>query len=386
MLNHGLASQDRATLNGTMNHDLFYVGIAHNHAPLSVRERLHPFADAQDAILAQVMTLAPERMVLSTCERFEVYSFTNRLHVEAWIDRLAAWFSVPGDVLARYTRSLQGDAVARHLMRVSSGFESRLFGEAQIQGQVKAAYLRALETTSLGPILSCLGRAALHAGKRVRNETGIGSGVRSLGTIAVRFIEKTLADFSRANVLIVGTGQLAAEVAASCLFRNLRNVTIAGRDVARTRGLADRFEARAASLNDIQDLVAGADVVITCTSSPSFLVDVGIMSAVARRSRLMLDLSVPRNVEPAVGGMEGLRLVHLDELLIGEGGRRESISAAEAVVDEELGRFSRWRREREVVPAIAALFRREAVGVGSASEGRVERHRRILQLKSSVAA
>lgn len=370
-----------------MNHDLFYVGIAHNHAPLSVRERLHPFADAQDAILAQVMTLAPERMVLSTCERFEVYSYTSRLQVEAWIDRLAAWFSVPADVLGRYTRSLRGDDVARHLMRVSAGLESRLFGEGQIQGQVKAAYLRALETSSLGPILSCLGRAALHAGKRVRHETGIGSGVRSLGTIAIRFVEKSCEKGANVRIVIIGTGQLACEVAAACRFRNLSDVTMAGRDEGRTRSAAERFSARPVALDELPVLMRQSDVVIACTSSPSYLVDAGMFSVSGAPPSLILDLSVPRNVEPAVSRIPGVRLVHLDELLAGEGGRRQCLSVAELIITEEWTRFSRWRKERDAVPAIAALLRRELpCGDDLLPGSSRRRHERIMQLKASVAA
>lgn len=370
-----------------MTGHLMYIGFAHDHAPLSVRERLRPSDDAQAALLARSGDLAAERLLLSTCERFEFYAWVTTSDARRWIRRLADWFSLPEAVLRRHARVVGGDDVARHLMRVAGGLESRIIGEHQILGQLRHAYVRALGERAMGPMLCALGRAALHAGKRIRHETQLSAGVRSLGGLTARHLERGGRDIGTQRIAVIGSGRLASEVATSLANRGPAKLTIVARDVERAALLAEHFGASARGFSDLADVLSASDAAVVCTSAPSYVVDGSCIRETRTRPLHLVDLSVPRNVDPMVAGAPQVTLVHLDDIVAVETRARIELAACVEIIESELDRYLRWQRSRTVAPLIADMFRCEHVARGSDARHRNRRlHEQIMRLKAGVAA
>ena len=370
-----------------MNGELHYVGVTHRIAGPAALERFRVNAEERRTLLNRLAHLAEGRMVLHTCERFEVYTTLLRGGEGAVLSCLADSFGRPVGRLARSVCTLRGVPVARHMIRVAAGLESRIVGEPHVLGQVKEAYLAATESGALDPTLSALGRAAIHAGKRVRHETSINRGVRSIVTVAIDHLERVLGSCRGGTMLVVGTGSLATDVAAALAGRRVERVLVASRHADRARELAHRVGGTELGLDCLPACIDRADAVVACTSAASFVVDSSTIRPRRTRELTVIDLGVPRNVDPAVAGLPNVRLTCLDELVSGEipheAGKRE----AGVVVNEELERFLLWHRQRRAAGQIAALARRAAV-----SEDRNTRaakrmlHANIIRLKREMAA
>lgn len=352
-----------------MRSKLFYVGFTDKDAPLSIRQRLRTTVEDRRVMLARLEALASERMILSTCERFEVYALTTQANASAWAALLAEWFDASAEMLAQHVRLLQGSAVAEHMLRVAAGLESRILGEPHILGQVRDAFFeatRVVETSraegtirlrAAGPVLNALARSAIHTGKRIRNETSINANARSIVTVALGRIERVLGAISTRTALIVGTGRLARNIAAALAGRRIRRLIFASRNADRAVSLARKFRAVGLGFGRLAEGLAQSDFVITCTCSPPVILDRSTVGEVAGRKLCILDLGVPHNVHHSVGQLPGVQLSHLDELLSKETVRYVS-READRIVVEELARFTRWYRERALAPIIAERVRR----------------------------
>jgi len=397
-----------------MNRQLFYIGITHRTTPLCVRESLRPDGEKQRTMLSRLTNIADGRMVLSTCERFEVYASTPRTEAAEWIELLSQWFHLPIGVLARFARTLVGPATAEHLLRVAAGLESRIVGEAQILGQVRDAFLQATQARALDPDLSALGRAAIRTGKRVRHETLINSGARSIATLAVEHIARKLeldpfacsdpaslppyqggikggsgrssstapsfVSFNERTVLVLGSGKLAGVVAAELARRRTGSIIVVGRNVERAAAVAQDVHGVSLGMDQLTVALENSDALIACTSSPSHIVDSSTVGRGRAKPLCLVDLSVPRNIDSAVTQLGGVDLMHLDELVEEQSARIEGISAAGRIVEEELARYNAWHEHRGVAPLIAQLVRE---GRG---EDKQALHTRIVRLKTGVAA
>jgi len=365
-----------------VNAQLFYLGLTHHSAPLAIRENVRPDHEKQRTMLSRLANIAEGRMVLSTCERFEVYATTAHTGIADWVGLLSHWFHLPVGLLERHVRTNLGSAVARHLLRVAAGLESRILGEAQILGQVRDAFLQATQSRSLDADLSALGRAAIRTGKRVRTETSINSGARSIATIAVEHIARASEPLRDRAVLILGSGKLAAVVGAELALRRAGRIVVVGRNVDRAAALAQQFGGVSLGMDQLAVAVAETDAVIACTSSPFHLVDASTIGRNRVRPLCLVDLSVPRNIDPTVTQLSGVSLTDLEELPAGQSAREEGIAAAERIVQEELGRYNAWREERRVAPQIAQLIREARAG----DADKRALHERIVRLKAGVAA
>jgi glutamyl-tRNA reductase len=307
---------------------LVLVGISHRVAPVEVRERVA--FDAERA--AQVAAELAPAVCLSTCNRTELY-----LEVED----AAAARALLGELPGLY--ELSDDAAALHLFRVAGGLDSLVPGEGEILGQVRGAY----EAGTPGPLLDRAFRQALHAGKRVRHETAIAESPSSVASAAAALAQQVFGDLAGKRVLLIGAGKTAEQAAD-----NLRS---RGAELVVANRTADKADV---GLERIPDELPSVDIVVSATAAPEFVLrreDVG------RRSRplLVIDLAVPRDVEPSVGELEGCFLYDIDDL---EGvvaatldGRRSEAGRAEAIVAAEAQKFSEWRASLDVVPAIASL-------------------------------
>jgi glutamyl-tRNA reductase len=354
------------------------VGIEHQQAPLELLERVA----MGDADLSKALgTLGSwdnvqEAVVLSTCMRTEVYAVVDRFHEavdDVW-EMLALHAGMEGDDIQEHTTVRFDDDVAVHLFSVAAGLESAVLGESEVLGQVRRAWERARAERTSGPVLGELFRSAVQAGKRVRAETAISRGTTSFSHAAVELAEqRRTGGLSGAVVAVVGAGELGGGVVQALVGlpddRRPAGVVVVNRNRDRAQSLADAAppaaRARAAGFEHLPQEIAGADVVFTAVESISHVVSAGTLAAAGRRGGdgiLVMDLGVPRNVDPAAAGLGGVTLLDMDDLHSAvtraiDDRRAEAASAAE-IVSEELVRYRAASRARGAGPVIGALRNR----------------------------
>jgi glutamyl-tRNA reductase len=338
-----------------MNPQLFYMGITHRGAPLSIRERVRPDPEQQLVMLGRFEDLAAERMMLCTCERFEIYALTADTNVFAWVGRVASALPFQVNLLEKHAAFIHGRQVTRQLLRVAAGLESRIVGEPHILEQVREAYSRACESRSVGPVLSALAGAAIHAGERVRGETPLGRERCSVVTVAIGHTERELGSLRDRTVLVVGTGRLASDLVNELTVREPHLLVIAGRNLKRAKALAQKVSGEGVGMNRLAEAVGRSDVIITCSGSRTPVISRPMLPAVVGKDRWIVDLAVPRNVHPLVAELPGVRLVHMDELLALESDPGDGVVTAEGIVEEELQRFEQRPRERRSAPTIPSF-------------------------------
>lgn len=338
------------------------LGVNHLTAPLEVRERFALPASEVVTTLNRVLAAgAAGGVVISTCNRTEFYVVDPRETVPNTVWNLLTERLGDGRRADDYGYVRSDRDAVRHLYRVSAGLDSMVLGESQIQGQVRDAWEQS--RGQAGPVLHRLFQSALLVGARVRSETVLGAGNASAPSAAVAVASKIFGDLAGREALILGAGEVA-ELAASCLVgEGVRVSLVANRTYDRARVIADRMGARALTLDDAWTHFATADVVLCSTSAPHAVVTWDRVAAAVERRRgrplCILDLAVPRDVEPAVGQLENVFLYNLDDLQTvasqAAARRRDEIPAAERIVDEEVERFWGWFEGLGVVPAIKAF-------------------------------
>jgi glutamyl-tRNA reductase len=350
--------------------ELLLLGTSHKTAPLALRERVALTEAAADLFLRD-LAVHPEireAVVLSTCNRTELYVVAG--------DPVEAETTVLGMLARRAglrpTELLEGiyshrncDA-ARHLYRVTSGLESMIVGEAEVQGQVKRAYEAALAARTTGPLTNKLFRAALATGKRVRTETAIGAGGASVASVAVEAARTALGELASRHVLIIGAGETAELTARALAEQGVSTMFVANRRRDRAIALAQRFGGGTISFDALPAELERADIVVASTSSPHPIVGAQELALVTeargRRPLLLLDLAVPRDVDPDCAALPGVTLVDIDGLQAQvartHSERRMEARRAEGIVEEEIQTFAGWLGTLEVLPTIAALRER----------------------------
>jgi glutamyl-tRNA reductase len=338
--------------------ELVAVGLDHTTAPIELRERV-AFADADipaalEQLTGSTAALLEQAAILSTCSRVELYG-AARLGPRP--DQLASFLEhyhglEPGELSgALYVH--RGDQVAHHLAATAAGMHSLVPGEAQIQGQVRTALEHALAAGSAGPELRRLFESAIAAGRRVRSRTRLGRGVASLPHASVELARRRLATLDRSTVLLIGAGTIAELTAKHLAKHGVRELLVLGRDVARAERLAGRHGGRA--VVRLADALARADVVISATGAPGAVVHPDDLASRAASPLLLIDLAVPRDIDPAVARVPGVDLYTLDDLrAVVEQAlveRRAELPAARSVLRDEVARFTTWLRRREAVMA-----------------------------------
>ena len=356
--------------------NLALVGVSHHRAPLELRERVSVDADAA-AALARGLATDCEAVVLSTCNRTEIYlaSRGGASLEERAATALVGLARESGEELAPVLYRLADESAALHLFRVAAGLDSLIPGEGEILGQVRAAY----EAGSTGPLLDRLFRQALHAGRRARVETAIGESPASVPAAAAALAQQVFGDMAGRSVLLVGAGKMSESTARNLVSRGALIGAVANRTVEHGEQLAGRFGARAAGLGDLAAEVALADVVVSSTSARDFVLTRDELSDAVRSRRgrpiLFVDLAVPRDIDPALAAFDGSFVYDIDDLeAVVEAslaGRRAEASRAERIVAVEAGRFQDWQASLAVVPAIASL-RARAEEIRSAELAKAE--------------
>jgi len=353
------------------------IGLNHRTAPLELLERM-TVADGQLPKALHDLTTREhisEALVLSTCNRTEVYAVAERFH-GAYSDIrgfLADFSFLPPDEFADHLYVHYDTAAVSHLLSVTSGIDSAVLGESEIQGQVKVAWERAREEGTAGPALNLLLRHALEAGKRARTETAIARNIASVSQAAVAMAGERLGGVDGKTVLVLGAGDMGEGMAVALAGAGVGRVQVANRTPARAAELAARVGGEAVALVDVADHLRDADLLLTSTGSHVPLVtaaDVApIMAARPDRPLLVVDIAVPRDVDPEVAGVPGVTLLDMDDLrrfaAAGVAERRREVSAVEAILNDELERYLVATSAREVAPMIVAL-RQRAESVRSA--------------------
>jgi glutamyl-tRNA reductase len=348
------------------------VGVSHRTAPLAVREALaFPKEGLPEALLRlRAETGAPEAMILSTCNRVELYARQDDpTAVEAVAGFLCRYHGKELPELEPVLYRLADADAIRHAFRVAASLESMVIGEPQILGQVKEAYQAAEDAGTLGSGLNALRNRTMAAAKRVRTETGIGRNAVSVSYVAVELARKIFGELKDKNVLLVGAGKMS-ELAAKHLVRSGGRATVlGGRTFEKAAELAAALGGKAAPFESLRDELARTDIVISGTGAPGIVIheaDVETARA-ARRGRharplFLIDIAVPRDIDPAVRKLSGVFLYDLDDLkAVAEANLRERLkeaSAAEALVEKEVREFLDWQKAREAVPLLSELRRR----------------------------
>jgi glutamyl-tRNA reductase len=353
-----------------VNDSLLALGVSHKTAPVALRERL-ALPEGRAARILGDLTARPEiheAVAISTCNRTELYLVAGdpveaENHVLAELSRQAG--IRPTELLGRLY-SLRGADAVRHLFSVAAGLDSMIVGEAEVQGQVKRAYELALVEGATGPISNRLFRDALGAGKRVRTETALGRSRVSVSSVAVDLARDVLGDLETRRVLVVGAGENGEMTAKALADRGVRTVFVANRRYDRAIGLAQRFGGEAVRFDDLPAEIVNADIVVGCTSSPHLIMGADELALVTEqrggRPLLLIDIAVPRDIDPRVRELPGITLYDMDDLqrtVARNLDVQEAESArARTVIDEELQRFDRWLSTLDVVPTISALRER----------------------------
>ncbi|MEA2374352.1 MAG: glutamyl-tRNA reductase [Thermoleophilaceae bacterium] len=353
-----------------MSATLLALGVSHKTAPVALRERLALPEGRASGFLAELVAHDEirEAVTMSTCNRTELYMVVgDAVEAEsAALGALARQAGMRPTELLGHLYALRDAEAVSHLFGVAAGLDSMIVGEAEVQGQVKRAYELALVEGVTGPISNRLFRDALGAGKRARTETAISRSHVSISSVAVDLARATLGELSSRRVLIVGAGE-NGELTAQALHRNgAETVFVANRRYDRAIGLAQRFGGHAVRFDDLPAQLAVADIVVSCTSSPHQIVGRDELALLHEqrdgRSLLMIDIAVPRDIEPSVRDLPGITLYDMDDLqrevARNMSGREAEATRARSIVDEEAQRFAAWLGSLDVVPTIAALRER----------------------------
>jgi glutamyl-tRNA reductase len=348
--------------------ELLLLGASHKTAPLELRERLALPEGRATRVLEELTghDSIHEAVALFTCNRTELHLVAaDAVEAEnAALTILSRQAGIRPTELLGSIYSMRGTEAVRHLFAVAGGLDSMIVGEAEIQGQVKRAYELALKAGVTGPVSNRLFRDALATGKRVRAETEIGRSQVTVSSVAVSLAGEFLGgELASRRVLVIGAGENAELAARALRERGVDTVFIANRRYDRALGLAKRFGGEAVAFDDLPRQLERADIVVSSTGAPHQILGREELELVAERRPgrplVLIDLAVPRDIDPEVAGCPGVALYDMDDLqrtvAHNMGGREAEAGRARQLVDEEVASFERWLQSLDVVPTIAAL-------------------------------
>lgn len=352
------------------------ITVSHSTAPVEVRECLA--SQEWATLLATECEDIREWAIISTCHRFELFVVSDGAKLNDLCDQLQSLLAklisatdivvenaaAPGQMLW-FVR--QDDDAAEHLCRVAAGLDSLVLGEAQIQGQVIATYTTGLEDGTIGPLLSALFRTAIRVGKRARTETQISTHALSMSSVALSMAAREFPEFSQARVLVIGAGEMSRLALKALLQRQVANVTVANRTLARAEAVLMHPQWQARSLEEIQESLATYDIIFSATSARDFVVTREQLTkdyaygALAHK-QVLIDLAVPRDIDPSVRDLPGVMLVDVDDLRQGLDqsleNRRQALPAVYAIIEDEMVRWRVELRELSMRPFVVELRQR----------------------------
>jgi len=345
---------------------LLACGVNHHTAPVAIRERVAFPPEVLPRALVDVTGrgIAREAAILSTCNRTEIYCSTSE--PEEVVEWMSRFNSLEPREVKPYLYLLPGDQAVKHAFRVASGLDSMVLGETQILGQMKQAANRAQAAGTLGLMLNKLFQRTFSVAKEVRTATEIGANTVSMSAAAVTLAARIFPDLSEQAVLFVGAGEMIELTATHFAARKPRRLMVVNRTEERARELARRFGGEAAALTALPELLPDFDILVTSTASPLPIIGLGLVERAVKlrkhRPMFMVDLAVPRDIEPEVGALDDVFLYTVDDLgevvRSGQDARQAQVVQAEAIIDASVHEFMHWVDSRKAVPTLRALRER----------------------------
>jgi glutamyl-tRNA reductase len=373
------------------------LGINHNTAPLDLRGR---FAFAIDQIeptlraLRQSFSSHPEAAIISTCNRTEIYCAAENPQIDHTLDWLAHTGGVAPALLRSHTYTLEDSRVARHAFRVASGLDSMVLGEPQILGQMKSAVRAAEDAGALGTTLNQMFQRSFAVAKEVRTSTEIGAHSISMAAAAVRLAGQLFEDLGTVRVLFVGAGEMIELAATHFAAKNPKSIAIANRTLERGEKLATRFGGEVMRLADLPDRLHEFDAVVSCTASTLPIIGLGAVERALKKRRhrpmFMVDLAVPRDIEPEVKALEDIYLYTVDDLAsvvqTAQTNRQAAVAQAEVIIDAGVLSFMHWMVQRDPVSGVVPLIQQLNAQADAWRSAEVARARKRLAKGDDVDA
>lgn len=363
---------------------IIVVGLNYKTAPVEIREKLTFQPDELFEAMKQLKTKKSvlENVIVSTCNRTEIYAVVDQIHTGRYYIKafLADWFGLDKDEISPYLSILEQDGALEHLYRVASGLDSMILGETQILGQVRTSFLLAQENQTVGTIFNQLFKQVITLAKRSHSETDIGANAVSVSYAAVELAKKIFGDLRTKHVLILGAGKMGELAAKNLHGSGVGKVTVMNRTLQKAEELANRFDGTAKDLNELQCGLVEADILISSTGAKDLVITKEMMIHVEKmrkgRPLFMVDIAVPRDLDPKLAELESIFLYDIDDLQgIVEANLQERKVAAEQIelmIELEIVQFKQWVNTLGVVPVISAL-RQKALTVQAETMQSIER-------------
>lgn len=357
---------------------ILMVGLNYKTAPVEIRERLtFNETDLGEAMVKlQTKKSILENVILSTCNRTEIYAIVDQLHTGRYYIKefLSDWFGIDQTEFSPFLSYYEEDSAVEHLLRVSCGLTSMVLGETQILGQVRSAFLCAQEKSVTGTVFNQLFKQALTVAKRGQTETEIGANAVSVSYAAVELAKKIFGSLDSKNILILGAGKMGELAAENLQGSGHLKVTVINRTYSKAVALAEHFNGQAKAMEELQSALVEADILISSTSAKNFVISKEIVDAAVKMRKgkplFMVDIAVPRDIDPQIGEIENVFLYDIDDLEgIVEANLQERKKAAEKImimIEKEVVEFNQWLDTLGVVPVISAL-REKALTIQAAT-------------------
>lgn len=353
----------------TANAHIHCLGLNHRTADLNVREMVAFQEDSIKAALARSgcglenNQVCSEMVILSTCNRVELYAIRPDKDMEPLKSFLAELKDLAPEEFEESLYHFLDDAAVEHLFQVTSGLDSLVLGEPQILGQVMNAFELARGQDAAGPLLSRLFQSALHTGKRSRTETAISHNPASISSVAVHFANEIVTNLENAQIVIVGAGEMAELSVEALRKRGANRITVVNRTLERAALLAERWHGKALTFEKLSQAIQSADILIASTGAPHTLIYSRVVAQAMKgredRPIVMIDIAVPRDIDPEVGELEGVRLVDIDMLQAyldqSLSRRAHEVPKVDTIISEELAIFKEYLRTLEIVPLISEM-------------------------------
>lgn len=353
--------------------NILLIGLSYKTAPLDIRERLaftpvglrSALTHFDHTHLQAHLEDVREGVILSTCNRLEIYALVSdpKIAGEAIINLLSRFGNPPPALFSKYLYIYHNEKAVYHLLRVATGLDSLVVGEPQILGQITEAYEAALSQGAAGTVLSALFRAAIHTGKRVRTETGISVNPASISSVAAHLAGELLGDLSQQHVLLIGAGEMGEGTLRALIKRGVTKIAVANRTYKYAEQLASTWGGQAITFQQLTETASEADIIITATGAPHTILNQELLKPVMAirptRPLFIIDIAVPRNVDPNVTEIPNIYLRNIDDLQSQATNnlceREAEIPRVELIIAEEAAQFLKWLSSLDVVSTIIAL-------------------------------
>lgn len=360
------------------------VGFNYKNAPVEIREKLTFSEESLHEAMVELKERKSilENVILSTCNRTEIYAVVDQLHTGRYYIKtfLADWFGIDKDEFENYLQITENDDALEHLFRVTTGLDSMVLGETQILGQMKDAFFASQKAKATGTIFNELFKQVITFGKRVHHETAIGEHAVSISYTAVELVKRKIGDLQDKNITILGAGEMAELAAKNLHGAHAANITIVNRTFSKGEAMARKFGAKAAPTEKLLDILQTTDILFTTTGASDIVLTKEMLEPILAKREdkplFLVDIAVPRDIDPAIGDLDAVHLFDIDDLqhIVDENleERRRAANEVEQLLHGEIIDFKEWLRTLGVVPVISAL-RKKALGIQAETMKSIER-------------